>query len=116
MPLLLPQGCCKLAMSSRDPSGCLGTTRRADERSAEILRGPPLRPEPTFPQSREPISRQAVERSTTMPRLPINAISTLSRALPHVRPACGDLDYHVRPGLMVIMFLFFGYQKWFRPS
>jgi uncharacterized membrane protein YkgB len=41
------------------------------------------------------------------------APSTLVSALRGSSLLAGDLDYHVVRGSMVILFLFFGYQKWF---
>ena len=39
-------------------------------------------------------------------------ISSLVRAAARSRLVTGDLDYHLLRGAMVIVFLFFGYQKW----
>ena len=41
------------------------------------------------------------------------AENPLVRALRRSSLLAGDLDYHVVRGSMVIIFLFFGYQKWF---
>lgn len=40
-------------------------------------------------------------------------MNSAARALQKSSLAIGDLDYHVIRGSMVIVFLFFGYQKWF---
>jgi uncharacterized membrane protein YkgB len=40
-------------------------------------------------------------------------MNSATRALHKSSLAIGDLDYHVIRGSMVIIFLFFGYQKWF---
>jgi uncharacterized membrane protein YkgB len=41
-------------------------------------------------------------------------MSSATRTLGKFAVAVGDLDYHVIRGSMVIIFLFFGYAKWFK--
>src|SRR5260221_2807597 len=73
-------------------------------------------PRSTSPQSREATVRPLdleYERITTMTTLSPTTQHPLVRALHRSGLLAEDLDYHtVRPS-MVIMFLFFGYQKWF---
>src|SRR5690348_4722075 len=52
------------------------------------------------------------ERIKTMSTLSIKAHNPLVRALHRSGLLTGDLDYHVIRASMVIMFFFFGYQKW----
>jgi uncharacterized membrane protein YkgB len=53
------------------------------------------------------------ERITTMTTLSIATQSPLARAMYGSGVLAKDLDYHVVRTSMVIMFFFFGYQKWF---
>src|SRR5258705_9688163 len=77
-------------------------------------------PRSTSPRSREAIAHHQTlnERITTMTTLS-TTIQTNSTQNPLVRALyrsgllTEDLDYHVVRVSMVIMFLFFGYQKWF---
>ena len=50
------------------------------------------------------------------PRLPApsSLMDWLARVLVRLGILTGDLDYHLLRASMVIMFLFFGYQKWFQ--
>jgi uncharacterized membrane protein YkgB len=48
-----------------------------------------------------------------MTTLSITAQSSIVRALHRSGLLAEDLDYHVVRASMVIMFAFFGYQKWF---
>src|ERR1700754_3458602 len=49
----------------------------------------------------------------TMTTIPKNTQNPFVRALQKSGLLAEDLDYHVVRASMVIMFLFFGYQKWF---
>jgi uncharacterized membrane protein YkgB len=53
------------------------------------------------------------ERITTMTTLANTMQTPLVRALEKSGLLAEDLDYHIIRASMVIMFLFFGYQKWF---
>jgi hypothetical protein len=53
------------------------------------------------------------ERITTITTLSSTTQSPLVRALHRSGLLAEDLDYHVVRASMVIMFFFFGYQKWF---
>ena len=53
------------------------------------------------------------EEITTMSTLTNTTQSPLASALYRSGLLAEDLDYHVVRAAMVIMFLFFGYQKWF---
>ena len=53
------------------------------------------------------------ERITTMTAIANTAANPLVRALDKSGLLASDLDYHVVRASMVIMFFFFGYQKWF---
>jgi uncharacterized membrane protein YkgB len=50
---------------------------------------------------------------TTMTTLANTTQNPVVRALHASSLLAGDLDYHIIRAAMVIMFLFFGYQKWF---
>jgi uncharacterized membrane protein YkgB len=45
---------------------------------------------------------------------PSNLMDLLARVLVRLGILTGDLDYHLLRASMVIIFLFFGYQKWFQ--
>ena len=45
---------------------------------------------------------------------PPNLMDLLARVLVRLGILTGDLDYHLLRASMVIIFLFFGYQKWFQ--
>src|SRR6476646_6863803 len=53
------------------------------------------------------------ERITTMTTLTNTTQSPIVRALHRSGLLAEDVDYHIVRASMVIMFLFFGYQKWF---
>jgi uncharacterized membrane protein YkgB len=75
----------------------------------------------TTPRSTSPQSREATvspsdleyDRITTMTTLSTTAHNPLVRVLHTSGVLAEDLDYHVVRASMVIMFFFFGYQKWF---
>jgi uncharacterized membrane protein YkgB len=48
-----------------------------------------------------------------MRTLQITPVNSIAGALRRSRLLSGDLDYHIVRASMVIMFFFFGYQKWF---
>ncbi|MBR0875011.1 DUF417 family protein [Bradyrhizobium tropiciagri] len=50
---------------------------------------------------------------TTLSTTTQNPQNPLLRALDRSGLLAGDIDYHIVRAAMVIMFLFFGYQKWF---
>jgi hypothetical protein len=53
------------------------------------------------------------ERIATMTTLSTTAQNPLVRTLHRSGLLAANLDYHVVRASMVIMFFFFGYQKWF---
>src|SRR6202048_3606900 len=90
------------AWPSRPPSSPTSSTASTTPRS-------------TSPQSREAAAPGHIlnERITTMTTLSNTTRNPLVRALHRSGLLAEDLDYHVVRASMVIMFLFFGYQKWF---
>src|SRR5260370_4408640 len=72
-------------------------------------------PRSTFPRSRDATVRPLdleYERITTMTTLSNTSQNPLVRARQRSGLLAEDLDHHVVRAAMVIMFLFFGYQKW----
>ena len=54
------------------------------------------------------------DRSGTRPPAPPSLMASLARVLIRLGILKEDLDYHLIRASMVIIFLFFGYQKWFQ--
>src|SRR5258706_806472 len=73
----------------------------------------------TTPRSTSPRSREATAHAhtlnerMTMTTLANTTQSPIVRALHRSGLLAEDLDYHIVRASMVIMFFFFGYQKWF---
>jgi uncharacterized membrane protein YphA (DoxX/SURF4 family) len=96
-------------MGSRGPGKCvLNQADRAvsvNQRNGNRSRPGWQRVHPRLDHARQTQYRCIFRRNGVM--------NSATRALQRSSLAIGDLDYHVIRGSMVIIFLFFGYQKWF---